>query len=174
MQTCSQSLHVFCFLFFVFCAQKSNKSLSRQGLALSLGLSLALLPSLTQRVAMPSLFLHRISLVYVYLSIAATTPDPAGQDPCQFSIVNSIKCFTDNKGQNAANYFQEKDVTDQGGKWLNWLHSILGRFSTDFRKLKILSKHLLPQFRVRGFQQKQVSQQPMYNAGLIPHRRTCP
>ena len=36
-------------------------------------------------------------------------------------------------------------------KWLNWLHSILGRFSTDFRKLKILSKHLLPQSRVREF-----------------------
>ena len=26
----------------------------------------------------------------------------------------------------------------KGGKWLNWLHSILGWFSTDFRKLKIL------------------------------------
>ena len=39
----------------------------------------------------------------------------------------------------------------QGEKWLNWLHSILGRFSTDFRKLKILNKHLLPQFRVREF-----------------------
>ena len=59
--------------------------------------------------------------------------------------------FTDNKEQNAANYFKEKDVTAQGGKWLNWLHSILGRFSTDFRKLNILSKHLLPQLRVRGF-----------------------
>ena len=59
--------------------------------------------------------------------------------------------FTDNKGKNAANYFKEKDVIDQGGKWLNWLHSRLGRFSTDFRKLKILSKHLLPQFRVREF-----------------------
>ena len=58
--------------------------------------------------------------------------------------------FTDNKGQKAANYFKEKDVTAQGEKWLNWLHSILG-FSTDFRKLKILSKHLLPQFRVREF-----------------------
>ena len=23
----------------------------------------------------------------------------------------------------------------QGEKWLNWIHSILGRFSTDFRKL---------------------------------------
>ena len=65
--------------------------------------------------------------------------------------------FTDNKGQNTANYFKEKDVTAQGGKWLNWLHSILGRFSTDFRKLKMLSKHLLPQSRVRDFYQKQVS-----------------
>ena len=35
------------------------------------------------------------------------------------------------------------------GKWLNCSHSILGRFSTDFRKLKIISKHLLPQSRVR-------------------------
>ena len=24
---------------------------------------------------------------------------------------------------------------DQGGKWLDWLHSILGWFSTDFRKM---------------------------------------
>ena len=39
----------------------------------------------------------------------------------------------------------------KGEKWLNWLHSILGWFSTDFRKLKILSKHLLPQFRVGEF-----------------------
>ena len=45
-------------------------------------------------------------------------------------------------------YFKEKDVTAQGG---NWSHSILGWFSTDFRKMKILSKHLLPQFRVREF-----------------------
>ena len=50
--------------------------------------------------------------------------------------------FTDNKGKNAANYFKEKDVTDQGEKWLNWLHSILGRFSTDFRKLKINSVNI--------------------------------
>ena len=39
----------------------------------------------------------------------------------------------------------------QGEEWLNWLHSILGRFSTDFRKLKICRKHLLLQFRVREF-----------------------
>ena len=51
----------------------------------------------------------------------------------------------------AGNYLKEKDVTAQGGRWLNWLHSILGRFSTDFRKLKILSKDLLPQSRVREF-----------------------
>ena len=49
---------------------------------------------------------------------------------------------------NTANYFKDKDVTTQGG---NCSHSILGWFSTDFRKLKILSKHLLPQFRVREF-----------------------
>ena len=43
--------------------------------------------------------------------------------------------FIDNKGKNVAKYFKGKDVADQGEKWLNWLHSILGRFSTDFRKL---------------------------------------
>ena len=59
--------------------------------------------------------------------------------------------FTDNKGKNVANYFKEKDVTDQGGKWLNWVDSILGRFSMDLRKLKIRSKRLLPQFRVGEF-----------------------
>ena len=32
---------------------------------------------------MPSLVLHRISVVRVYLSIAAMTQDPAGQDPHQ-------------------------------------------------------------------------------------------
>ena len=31
---------------------------------------------------------------------------------------------------------KKEDVLQmQGGKWLNWLHSILERFSTDFRKL---------------------------------------
>ena len=30
---------------------------------------------------MPALFLHRISVVGVYLYVAATTPDPAGRDP---------------------------------------------------------------------------------------------
>ena len=32
---------------------------------------------------MQSLFLHKISVVRVYLSMAATTQDPAGQDPHQ-------------------------------------------------------------------------------------------
>ena len=44
--------------------------------------------------------------------------------------------FTDNKGKNVANYFKEKEVTDQGEKWLNWLHS---------------SKHFLPQSRLKEF-----------------------
>ena len=43
--------------------------------------------------------------------------------------------FTDNKQKNVANYFKEKDVADQGEKWLNCLYFILGRFSLDFRKL---------------------------------------
>ena len=34
------------------------------------------------------------------------------------------------------------------GKAVKPVHSILGMFSSNFRKLKILSKHLLPQFRV--------------------------
>ena len=56
--------------------------------------------------------------------------------------------FKDKTGQSTANYFKEKNVTAHGG---NWSHSILGWFSTDFRKLKILSKYLLPQSRVREF-----------------------
>ena len=42
--------------------------------------------------------------------------------------------FTDNKGKNVANS-KRRMFQMQGEKWLNWLHSILGRFSTDFRKL---------------------------------------
>ena len=30
---------------------------------------------------------------------------------------------------------KKRMFSNQGEKWLNWLHSILGRFSTDFRKL---------------------------------------
>ena len=43
--------------------------------------------------------------------------------------------FTDNKEKKVANYFKGKDVADANEKWLNWLHSILGRLSIDFRKL---------------------------------------
>ena len=43
--------------------------------------------------------------------------------------VGDYLLHTDNKGKNVADYFKEKDVTDQGEKWLNWLHSILGRLS---------------------------------------------
>ena len=53
---------------------------------------------------------------------------------CRFTVGDYLLQTTKD---NAANYFKEKDVTAQGEKWLNWLHSILGRFSTDFRKLKI-------------------------------------
>ena len=56
--------------------------------------------------------------------------------------------FKEDKGQDTAKSFKEKDVIVQGG---NCSHSILGWFSTDFRRMKILSKHLLPQFRVREF-----------------------
>ena len=59
--------------------RKAIKACPGRGRALSLALS----PSLTQRAAMPSLFLHRISVVRVYLYIAATTPDPVGLDPRQ-------------------------------------------------------------------------------------------
>ena len=76
--------------------------------------------------------------------------------------------FSDNQGQNAANYYKEKNVPAQEGKGLNWLQSILGWFSTDLRKLKILSKLLLPPCKVREFQWKQVSKQPRYSAALIP------
>ena len=62
--------------------------------------------------------------------------------------------FKEDKGQDTANYFKEKNVTAQAG---SCSHSIPGWFRTDFRKMKILSKHLLPQFRVREFQQEQVS-----------------
>ena len=47
--------------------------------------------------------------------------------------------FTENKGKNVANYFKEKNVTDQGEKWLNWLHSIPGRFRSDFRNICCLN-----------------------------------
>ena len=45
----------------------------------------------------------------------------------------------------------KKEICNVKGEVVNWLCSILGRSSSDFRKLKILSKHLLPQFREREF-----------------------
>ena len=57
---------------------------------------------------------------------------------------------------------------------MKWLCPIPGGSSPDSVKIKILSKHLLPQFRVREFQQEQVSQQSGYNAGLISHWRIYP
>ena len=70
------------------CAQKSNKSLSKQGLVLSWALSSPLALSLTWRVATQPFFLHRISVVHVYLYIAATTPDPVGRDPCPLVLAS--------------------------------------------------------------------------------------
>ena len=44
----------------------------------------------------------------------------------------------------------KKDICNVKGKMVEArLCSIPGRSSPDFRKIKILSKHLLPQFRVR-------------------------
>ena len=49
-----------------------------------------------------SLFLHRISVVCVYLSIADTTQDPAGQDPHQVLDDSfperNVKCLICNIG----------------------------------------------------------------------------
>ena len=59
---------------------------SRQGLG-----SLAFLPSLTQRVAMLSVFLHRISVVSVNLSTAATTHRSRG--PGSASDYCRASCF---------------------------------------------------------------------------------
>ena len=43
--------------------------------------------SLTWRVVTQPLFIHRISVVRVYLYMAATTQDPVGQDLHQFQIL---------------------------------------------------------------------------------------
>ena len=46
----------------------------------------------------------------------------------------------------------KKDICNVKGEVVETrLCSIPGRSSSDFRKIKILSKHLLPQFRVREF-----------------------
>ena len=44
--------------------------------------------------------------------------------------------FTEDKGEDVANYIKEEGYLQmQREKWLNWLHYIPGRFSSDFRKL---------------------------------------
>ena len=53
--------------------------------------------------------------------------------------------FTDNKGEDVAEYIKEGYLQCKGRNGRNWLCSIPGRSSSDFRKIKILSKHLLPQ-----------------------------
>ena len=57
----------------------------------------------------------------------------------RFTTGEHCRPFKDDKGQNTANYFKDKDVTAQAG---SCSHSILGWLSTDFRKMKILSKYL--------------------------------
>ncbi|KAF6099755.1 hypothetical protein HJG60_011493 [Phyllostomus discolor] len=45
--------------------------------------------------------------------------------------------FTENEGEDATNYITEEAYLQmKREKWLNQLHSILRRFSTDFRKLQ--------------------------------------
>ena len=50
-----------------------------------------------------------------------------------------------------AEYIKEGYLQCKGRSDRNQLCSIPGRTSPDFRKIKILSKNLLPQFRVREF-----------------------
>ena len=47
---------------------------------------------------MPSLFLHRISVVRVYLSVAATTQDPADRDLHQYDLFELIELDTGSSG----------------------------------------------------------------------------
>ena len=55
---------------------------------------------------MPSLFLHRISVVRVYLSIAATAQDPAGQDPRHW------RSPTKSRGENRSCRLEEYSSAD--------------------------------------------------------------
>ena len=68
-------------------------------------------------MAAPSLFLHRISVVRVYLSIAATTQDPAGQDPQQGSSpgkpLNSYNSRASFTPLNLSSAFEKR--------WLLWM-----------------------------------------------------
>ena len=50
--------------------------------------------------------------------------------------------FTDNKGEDVAKYIKEGYLQCKRRNGPNWLCSIPGRSSPDFRTIKILSKHL--------------------------------
>ena len=65
--------------------------------------------------------------------------------------------FTDNKGKNVANYFKEKKVCKSRGKVVELVTLHTWEVWHNFRNLKIVSKRLLCQSRVREFYQKQVS-----------------
>ena len=56
--------------------------------------------------------------------------------------------FSD-KGEDVTEYIKEGYLHCKMRNGRNWLCSIPGRSSSYFGKIKILSKHLLPQFRVR-------------------------
>ena len=67
------------------CAQKSNKSLSRQGTGPAL--------SFTERVAVSSLFLHRISVICVNLfHLTHNTEDTVGQ--CLHQLATPLIAYT--------------------------------------------------------------------------------
>ena len=53
--------------------------------------------------------------------------------------------FTDNKGEDGTKYIKEGYLQCKGRSGRNRLCSISGRSSSDFGKIKILSKHMLPQ-----------------------------
>ena len=55
------------------------------------------------------------------------------------------------EGEDVAEYIKEGYLQCEGRSGRNLLCSIPGRSSSDFRKITILGKHLLPQFRVREF-----------------------
>ena len=75
---------------------------------------------------MPSLFLHRISVVHVYLSIAATAQDPAGWNPYHFNMIKKVSFHSQlyesgslldvviNQTQNKENCVDESKLRDCG------------------------------------------------------------
>ena len=61
------------------------------------------------------------------------------------------------KERMSAEYIKEGYLQCKGRSGRNWLCSTPGMSSSDFRKIKILGKHLLPQFRVREVSSKSKS-----------------